>query len=319
MLLNLIERSPSLGGRVGTYLRNKVWRTHWQNVLNEWWNEVEENFSQVCKPKRHPLGIGRRPASDGGLCVLTEAVNFLNGQVYVFNRQSVVVPDRELFKTGKSFSESRFEAGITSIALRASTALPGYFTPVRMPLNTNVKDHLAGTMLVDAGLIDNLAMQPMLPLLAKNNRGEALVQEGDTWLLINAGRPDPLISTLGGIVLPSNARQRLSLTDRIFRLTGDLAQPNYVTGFTRLVNDYTPLKVLGIRIDVPTTNQALWFPTRRLPDAAAVASVPTSVNRMRPDDAVAILSWGAQSTCGLLKLDSSKTAEIRAKLEPLQA
>ena len=318
MLLRLLELSPRLGGRVGTYVRNQIRRSHWQNVLAHWWHAVEASFAEVCKPKRHPMGIDRRPPSDGGLCVLTEAVNFLNGQVYVFNRSSIVIPDRELFKSGKSFSETRFENGLTPFALRAATALPGYFRPVRIALSTNIKDYQTGATLVDAGLIDNLAMHPLLPLLTKNSAGESIVQRGDTWLLFNAGKPDPLIGALGGVILPSNRRHRLSLTDRIFRLTGDLAQPNYVFGLTRLINDYTPLEVRGTRIDVPTQEEPLWLPTKHLPDAAAVAAVATSVNRMRREDAIGIMSWGAQSACGLLGLDSSRTGAIRAKFEQLQ-
>ena len=140
---------------------------------------------------------------------LVEVLDFNSGQLWVYHKNCFVPATRDFFKS-------------CADSVRA-TAFPVFFPGLSVADSDGSKDRY---MFKDAGLIDNLAMLPFLKIVRRIKQREPLGAV-KFWLLSDAGRPlhVPRKSRIDFVGLGSQrAVQRLGVIDRVFRLTGDLAQ-----------------------------------------------------------------------------------------------
>lgn len=61
-----------------------------------------------------------------------------------------------------------------------------------------------------------------------------------------------------------------------------------------------------------------WLCTPRLPDAAAVRQIPTTLSRYALDDAVCVILQGVQAASVAMKLDADKRNSLKEELLTLR-
>ena len=317
-LLRLIAKSPSIGAclrKFAPYIGGMLtWRTRgffvtnpWHSLLVKWWNEVESSFSRHLDPLLK--------YDDSSLCVLIEAIDFIYGDVWVFNRDSVTVPDRELFKTGANWNTV---AGVSvPLAITAATAVPFYFPPAKVKGRSAVFQKCREMTLVDAGIVDNLGLYPLLPLFKKDTSGRSMISTGDEWYLSDAGRQMVVLDDPLWISLKPKTK-RLRLKNKIGRVVGQLPQESFVNRMMGFIDVYTPVKASGIKIGSCLEDKKPWWIHPRLPRIDDIARIPTTVNFMPHDEALAILLHGAQSASEWLGLDQNSRERIKGTLFSLQ-
>ena len=106
-----------------------------------------------------------------------------------------------------------------------------------------------------------------------------------------------------GVFVTNPKRHSLSALDEILRLTGDLAQPEFVGLIAKFVSDYTNVSVSGVSIQALPTGDLLWWDEGQLTTTDLLAGVPTALNRMPEVDALALILYGAQSATHALYTD----------------
>jgi hypothetical protein len=291
LLLDLVTSVPR--GRLNWKVRGS---NSWRKFLISWWD-------------RHTGGI--ELSDNFGVTTFVELLDYLTGSIHVACGADLLKPDNELYKTGLNFW--RFEiAGLTRrsampLFMAAATAFPIYFKRWTSVPDKSGKRH----ELLDAGLIDNLGAQAFMPFFG----GEAPaweIQEGSSWFLSNAGARMAIPSTAATPEWETGVG-RLSLLDRIFRYTGDLAQPAYERMIMSLVRDHTNFDVYGVRIGTLAEEEP-WMRTRSLPDENAVARLPTALSRMKRENAVCVMLQGAQTASFALKLPPEARNNLREEL-----
>lgn len=271
-LLDFIFGTPRLGGQYNWWVRYLILRDNWAKYLHKWWNRIQQSLS------------GHEPDHTGGRRpnILLETIDFLRGDIWVFTRGSLLIPDREFFKTGESGVSGGYADIEEPLAIAASTAFPLYFRPVRIldPSLPNFRLELR-----DAGLVDNMAISVFLTLFQKSTEGELLLQKGDEWFFADASRAMAVVSPVYGFKEGLTVR-KLSMADRIFRLTGDLYQPLYASNVQGFLNGYSPVSAKGVKIGIIPTDEEPWLVTERLNDPRMASTVPTGFFPLPRSDAL---------------------------------
>ena len=283
-LLRLIEMSPLVGGRSRLSFRGYIPWLSWYGVLRKWWNEVRSSIP----------GKGWSP----NVCVSVELLDVNHGNVFLANRDSIARPTRLFFKDGPgTWIKLKTETAIPW-AIRAATAFPIYFSssPALVP-DPVVRGRAKKARFVDAGVIDNLGLLPFMPLFEKFQHSDGhheIVRAGDEWFFSQAGRPMTVPDKSSSYDVGLNPVAPLKLTDRLFRLTGDLAQPAFEQTVHMLLTNHTDIQLTGCRTGV-LPDEEPWLKTTKLTDSQSFATFKTTVNRIRPKDAVALIAHGAQT------------------------
>lgn len=215
VLIDLIENSPRRLGRFNWHLRGGLfWRqTVWFHYFERWWENLRitekppgpagsyESFVKPGLSQTHPV-------------FLLEMLDFNDGRILTYHEGRIFAADEEFFKKGDPGNLVANKVS-TPKAVVAATAFPVFFPKVSVNRSK----------LMDAGLVDNQAIFGFQPLLTGMSQDRNLLNSSDQWFLSNAGRamnvptegtPDPF-----GI---NPKVKKLTRWDRIFRLTGDLAQ-----------------------------------------------------------------------------------------------
>ncbi len=282
-LLKLIAMSPKFGGGSRFSIRGYIPRWSWRGRLARWWRMVEESLP-IERDWTHPVSF------------LVETVDFRSGELFVIHRNRITRPTCEWFRDGGEI-ETPHDQLRTPLTVAAATAFPIYFPAVKLRVTNDLFRHReAQTRLIDAGLIDNTGVLPFFTLFGTfwlDNSYQPLVQQGDQWYLSQAGRPMkvPEVTSLGSITRPVGP---MRLLDRIFRLTGDIAQPLYEEALTTLMRHHTGVRFWGSLIGVTRTEELPWLTSQRFPTLESFASLKTMVNRLHRRDSIALMAHGAQ-------------------------
>ena len=171
---------------------------------------------------------------------------------------------------------------------------------------------------MDAGLIDNQGILGFLPLVSFQS--SILLGKEDVWYLSDAGRS---MAIAGGYQdeygAGNRSVRRLTLADRVFRLTGDLSQPIVVQAITNLISIGLKTRVIGVKMDVTGHGERLWVEGERIRTPQQSAQVETSLSGMAQSDAAAIIAHGAQCAALAFGLEKSKEDDLVRRLSTLAA
>lgn len=277
-LLDLVTSTPRLGGAFNWQLRGgwRWARQKWEKFLTAWWRRIAP-----------PPGsnLMERMGAKSNVQFLVEILDFHYGQIFLYDGKELHFANRDFFKTGSGFFQLPFSA---PKAVAAASAFPAFFSGVPV-LGLNKERFL----LKDAGVIDNLAILPLLEILKRMPHDGSRLGVVGFWFLSDAGKPMP-VPALGAMFTKGISVDvpKLSLTDRIFRLTGDLAQPHSSSAIISLLQDYADVQFAGVGLDQVWNLEEPWF----RPQASwTPAGVPTALCGMKRDIAVAIMTAGAQA------------------------
>ncbi|MGE0851992.1 MAG: patatin-like phospholipase family protein [Hyphomicrobiaceae bacterium] len=296
-LLDLVTSVPRFGGRYNWKIRTT---RSWFNYLAKWW---QRNAPAKVKEESDTI-------------TLVQVLDYLTGGIFVLCGTSMCEPDREFFKTGDSrnrtISNNDTRISIVPFHIAQATAFPGYFPRWQVAIGSSGKKY----ELLDAGLVDNLAAYAFLPFFVPEGPAGP-IQDGSVWFRSNAGAE--LLVPRNAVSLPWATKvARLSVLDRLFRYTGDLAQPIYENLITSLVWHHTNLQVTGARIGVLPHKEVSWHVTPRFPDPESAARMPTALARTARDDAIAVMLQGAQTASVALQLPIPAREKIKASLMSLR-
>ena len=273
-LLDLVCSTPILGGEWNWILRGTgVWaRQRWEAFLQNWWD-------------KHPLKYWSY--GDGGSPIfLIETLEYLSGKIWLYDGRQFAQASREYFKSGIVFLSHECSP-MTAVA--AATAFPGMFRGYLFKVQGD--DHL----LKDAGIIDNLGVLPLLELIKRKPNDRSRLGQIASWFLSDAGRP-MAVSLRTGVPIFGQTKTvpKLKLSDRLFRLTGDISQPHFAAALTDLLGDYVDVPVVAVGLDQVFRLETPWMlPTH--PENWTPAQVKTSLCGMSRELAISIMSAGAQS------------------------
>lgn len=285
-LLDLVESTPRLGGRFNWQLLGGWFRArdYWKRHLERWW-EKKQFTGKVCR--RSPL-------------FLVEVLDYNSGTFWVYHGNVLYKANREFFKEHRSWPEENLSPMET---LSSATAFPGAFTGLEVN----------GYLFKDAGVADNLAMLPLLEVLTRNSQGMRLGNVA-FWFLSDAGKPLSVPSAIDLPVGNFEVVAKLGIGDRIFRVTGDLAQPLYVNALAVLLRDYVNVKVAGVAIGCLPYEEEPWL-KNYLPKAFKPSRVPTALTPVPKTNAVGIMAEAAQAASFLLCDHGFMCAEQRSRLQ----
>ena len=277
-LLDLVTSTPRLGGAFNWQLRGgwRWARQKWEKFLTAWWQRIAP------APGSNRL---ERFGVHGNVQFLVEILDFHYGQIFLYDGKELHFANRDFFKTGSGFFQLPFSA---PKAVASASAFPAFFSGVPV-LGLNQERFL----LKDAGVIDNLAILPLLEILKRMPHDGSRLGGVDFWFLSDAGKPMP-VPALGAVFTKAITVDvpKLSVIDRIFRLTGDLAQPHSSSAIISLLRDYADVQFAGVGLDQVWNLEEPWF----RPQASwTPAGVPTALCGMKRDIAVAIMTAGAQA------------------------
>jgi hypothetical protein len=303
VLLDLVTSVPRLGGRYNWGFKI---RGAWEVFLTHWW-------------ERHMHGI---QSEDAALVTQAEVLDFLSGHIYTFCGTYLQRPDREFYKAGEAFAPISLanydRTNIVPFAIARATVFPLYFSPWRLEIQHHITNVAGSYEFLDAGVIDNLGAHPFFAFFAKQPP-VAIPGEGNVWFVANAGAAFSVPAGAARRAMGAPRKHKLSMLDRIFRYTGDLAQPASEKMTMDLVDAYTPFDVKGVRIGYLPDPERPWHLTASLPDQIAVSLIPTALSRMNRDDAVCVMLQGAQAASFAVRWDESRRQRIKAELLSLGA
>jgi hypothetical protein len=294
-LLDLVCSSPRLGGQFNWQVAG-AWKwagLKWQQFLTRWWARQVPGTG---------VNLLARMGGRSNVQILIEMLDYNYGGLWLYDGQSLHRANRDFFKTGFGFFHFPLSP---PQATAAATAFPILFRGLETH-GLNDESYLLG----DAGVIDNHAMLPLLEVIKRQPPHGDRLGGVDFWFLADAGKP---MSVPSGALPLSKAITvpvpRLSLVDRIFRLTGDLAQPHSSSALVALLRDYAGVNVIGVGLDQVWEIERPWRSTNQ-PDWSA-AKVPTTLGRTNREDALCVMAVGAQSASHALCLNGLMTAAQR--------
>ncbi|WP_300074206.1 patatin-like phospholipase family protein [uncultured Ruegeria sp.] len=309
-LIRLVTSSPSLFGRFNWHAKGFVIgaQKSWYKHLLRWWDSIPwtaHNYKHFLDKNGDISAAFLVPGTSQYFpAFLTETLDFNTGEIFLFFENEYFRPNLVFFKNGdRGYKRDKYPHphGIVS-----ATAFPVFFPSVK----------LGGWTLMDAGLIDNQGILGFLPLLSfKSN---ILLGEDDVWYLSDAGRS---MAIAGGYQDEYGAGnkpvRRLTLADRVFRLTGDLSQPIVVQAITNLISNGLKTSVVGVKMDVTSHDKGLWVEGERIRSPQQSAQVETSLSSMAHSDAAAIIAHGAQCATLAFGLEQSKKDDLVRRLSSL--
>lgn len=208
-IFKLIEKSPHRG--IAWLIRRLKDKNPWLSFLKEWWTDVETSI--------RPNYLNQRLGIEPLIGVLIEALDFIYGGIWVFNGESVTLPDRDLFKEGNNYRAAK--TATIPQAIAAATAFPFCIPPAKIKVTIGKGscrfpgDYVEATF-VDAGVVDNLGIHAFLPLFEKHGSPPYLLQKGDAWYISDATAPIPIPLEDPASWISSNIlkKRKLSLIDK---------------------------------------------------------------------------------------------------------
>lgn len=304
-ILELITSGPRFGGQFNWLIKGafiyaqKAWLSHLEN----WWQGCGVPVSRFER-----IGLEQKPGTSQSYPVfIIEMLDFNTGNFWTFYDARIFQINLDFFKYGEIQNSSvspAFGPVPVPVALAAATAFPAYFPGIK----------INGTNFVDAGLVDNSALYAFKPLInvRPDSRG---LKQGDTWFLSDAGKRMALPS--GAVELFEDGRKivpRLNVFDRIFRLTGDLAQPATSSVFLEAIKCYAEVNIFGVGAGIVAHEEDLWMTTDTLPDENKIGAVATGLFPLKIKDAVCLISHGAQSASSALEAPEKIHKSICSKI-----
>lgn len=299
-LIRLVTSSPRLFGRFNWHANGFVIRAQasWYRHLLRWWDSIrweEHAYTHFHDENGNISPAFKVPgASQYFPTFLIETLDFNSGEILTFFDNEYFKPNIEFFKNGdRGYQREKYPSphGIVS-----ATAFPVFFPAVK----------LGGRTLMDAGLIDNQGILGFLPMLSV--RSNILLGEEDVWYLSDAGRSMAIAGHYQDEYGAGNPSVRkLTLADRVFRLTGDLSQPIVVNAIANLISIGLKTLVVGVKMDVTSHDERLWVEGEGIQTPQQSAQLQTSLSGMAQSDAAAIIAHGAQ--CAALAFGLEKTKE----------
>lgn len=292
-LLELVSSTPRLGGRFNWTLRGLHFRSTkaWQKFLENWWARLPTL----------PKGSGGEPT------FLIEALNYHTGEFWSFDRHGFAPATRNYLKTRTSIDAIAMSE-IQAIAV--ATAFPILFQGLstHYPRNPHRTVHLK-----DAGLVDNMAIMPLLPIL-RHDHVHSPVGTVERWILSNAGSPLAVTSSFEGAFMPGGLGRpsKIGLIDHLFRLTGDLAQPAFVHQLAGILRDYAGVKFIGVALGTSADGEAPWCVNSRF---KAPSNMSTHLGYVSKAAALCVMAEGAQAMSKALLLNGLINPNQRSNLE----
>ncbi len=176
-------------------------------------------------------------------------------------------------------------------AVATATSLPIAFQGITVKDDQDPK-YVA--RFLDAGLIDNLAMMPLLQILRHDESGKS-IGPVKQWILSDAGKPLSVTSRTSSLYALGNTRLvgSLGLFDRIFRLTGDLAQPQFVNLIAKILTDYANIHFVAIAIGPSLEDDEPWISTAN--GEPTPSQMPTTLGFVPKHLALSVMTEGAQA------------------------
>jgi predicted acylesterase/phospholipase RssA len=301
-ILELVVNAPAVGGQFNWLVRRLTLSSGWLAYLNAWWT-------------RNATQLGACGPSASGTHFFVQALDFLHGDTWVHAGDRFVLPKREFYKTGDA---SSYIADVSvPEAIAAATAFPILFPPMRV-VTHGVLEH----ELMDAGLIDNLALHGFLSIFS-GPQSLLPADKQHLWILSDAGRAMAKPDTTSHTTAPRTTK-RIGLVDRIMRLTGDLAQPSYQAWIVEMLRHHAHLRAVGLRlgitprlyppevrtqgaepVEAPLPKPWTLGSSLRTPEDAV--AVPTGLFPLSIHDAAFIIALGAQACINVL---AERTATV---------
>ncbi len=309
-LIRLVTSSPSLFGRFNWHAKGFLFgaQTAWYKHLLRWWESIpwkEHDYKHFRDKNGNISAAFLVPGASQYFPVfLIETLDFNTGQVFLFFEGEYFRPNLEFFKNGDRGLKRDKHA--TAHGIVSATAFPVFFPSVK----------LGSWTLMDAGLIDNQGILGFLPLLAF--RSDILLGKDDVWYLSDAGRS---MVIAGGhqddYGAGNRSVPRLTMADRVFRLTGDLSQPIVVQAITNLISNGLETDIVGAKMDVTSHDKRLWVEGEQIRSPQQSAQVETSLSPMAHSDAAAIIAHGAQCAAIAFGLGQSQEDDLVSRLSTL--
>lgn len=277
-------------------------RRKWTKFLDAWWT----------RHRLEPSPLGLNPF------FTIEALDYLSGSSWMYDNECLVPATRHNFKTRSPFD--RIPMSVPR-AIATATAFPPLFPGTKIPDGKNGKDVY---LFKDAGVIDNVAMLPLLRIMERVPPLGERLGGVDFWFISDAGAPMPIPDS-AALSAQGNTRvaKSVGLLDHIFRLTGNLAQPRFVKAITDMLEGYAGIRTMfiGIGVSIPE-GESPWiaaFSSKELEPA----DVGTSLAGMSRNQALRILSEGAQAASAVLVREGmmlpAKRQELKQFIDRLKA
>jgi hypothetical protein len=279
-LLNLVVSTPKFGGPFNWHIRGRWSRAgqRWEKFLAAWWSRQQPTQKRASSMLR--LGAGLT------VQFLVEFLDYTFGRLWVFEDKNAWPATREFFKSGSGSPR----IPLTPVeAVATATAFPVLFAGRRITSMSG-----ADYLLKDAGIIDNLAVLPLLQTVHRSASDQAALGTVEFWFFADAGKP-MAVPPGGGpnFVFRTTIVEKLGLMDRIFRLTGDLAQPHSTFAVLSLLRDYADVCVMAVGLDLRNLEES-WRKPFGAPEWTP-AAVPTALSCISREEALCIMIAGAQS------------------------
>ncbi|MCH9026670.1 MAG: patatin-like phospholipase family protein [Proteobacteria bacterium] len=296
-LIALVEGSPRFLGKFNWHWRGAVIRAQeaWFRHLHAWWRNLELRE----KPLKLDKNFAKYVSPGDAQCYpvfIFQSLNYNDGHIIAFHEGRYFEADRDFYERGIP-KDVRVENLPAPHGIVSATAFPGFFPKVSLP----------ELQLIDAGLVDNQALYNFHPLLKKN--AKRVLGPGDTWFLSNAGREMSVVRD----------GERLRFSDKVFRLTGDLAQPKMNELIMDIVESGLGCHVCGVHIAVSHLDEQLWVKGNTIQEAKHSAGFPTTLSYIGRADALAILSHGAQCAANAIHVPAKRLGALKNRLIDMDA
>jgi hypothetical protein len=274
-LLSLVSKTPRFGGQYNWQLRGGWFRATraWHGFLENWWSSLEQL----------PQGLGNEPK------FFVEALDYQRGQLWLYCRGRFSHATRDLLRDRTAFLNIKVSK---MAAVAAATAFPLAFQG--LPVTDEKNRRVASIR--DAGLIDNVAIMPLLHMIKKDAQGETFGTVKH-WIISNAGKPLPVTVGFEGTqtwtVGNSQLVGSLGLFDRISRLTGDLAQPQFEKLLTDILHEYVGIHFTAVAIGLSIGDDKPWI--SKAEGDPEPARMRTALEFVPRSLALSVMSEGAQA------------------------
>ena len=301
IILDLVAASPVGFGVLSHHFTgvSKGAQQNWRKQLQKWWENIHlipktflrEDISPLVRPGFRQL----LPT------FLVQTLDYTNGRIFAFHEGDFFETDNEFFKEGEA--KNILVGGRHPIdAIVAATAFPVFFPRLS----------IGNAELFDSGLIDNIGLFNFKPLTDISSSEK--LTENDMWFISDAG--SLLSSQVKHRFSKAEIVQRkLTAADKLFRYTGDLAQPVMNSMIMNLVEAAYKTKVLGVRM-VPSS-QHLWHSGPTIKSLEDAANLKTTLERVQRGDAIALISAGMQRTSEAFHASEQVGKSLRSLIKDL--
>ncbi len=296
MLLDLIDRTPAFGGKWNWFVRRIFRLSSWKDHIDKWWMRT------TAQAERNSTGVALGTIGN----FLVEFLDFRSGELLIHDGEFFCRPEGEFFEYGPSSVFWPITLPITE-AIAASTAVPGYFAG-RTSTSTPPGGAQQTAELVDGGVVDNQAVVVFAYILQRDLPPIPTIN----WVTSHAGGQPKVPKSARSRPLLGNPVAKLSLWDFAARLVGDLSQPITSDALTALAIKHRNATVTRLRAGLLPYVGNPWLITKRFPTAESMGLMETTLGRIARDDAIAVMSLGAETASAGLGMSKADRATLRA-------